>query len=101
MAWASLKVRRWPIMAEPAVLGDPTAAPAGGPAVIVSFSAPGSADMTVKAEGISLTQLMAAAYLLDCLAREARAGELARQAIGGLTPAELQAIAGLGRIDHG
>lgn len=80
-------------MTEPKV-ETPPAPPAVLPRVTITFSAPGSADMTVAAEGqVSLGQLMAAAFLLDAVAHEARAGQATKDAMnqlvmapGGLPP---------------
>lgn len=49
--------------------------------IILTFGGPGLADITVSAAGVSLAQLMGAAFYLDCLAREARAGAVAKDAM--------------------
>lgn len=50
------------------------------PSVTVEFAGPDSAQMTVRAEGVSHGQLYAAAWLLDQVAREYRQGELLAKA---------------------
>jgi len=70
-------------------------------AVVITFPGPGLADPTIRAENVTPGQLMAAAFLLDCLAREVRQGQVTRQAMGGLAtnPAELvDSLRKLGRI---
>lgn len=65
--------------------------------VVVTFPGPGSSEASVKAENVSLGQLMVAAYLLDCVTREARTGQLTQQALGSVIPAPADAIAQLRR----
>jgi hypothetical protein len=77
------------------------AAPVAAPSVSITFPGPGLADPTINLENVTPGQLMAAAFLLDCIAREVRQGQVTRQAMGGLAtnPSDLlDGLRKLGRI---
>lgn len=46
-----------------------TTPPPDKPRLVIEFSGPGQADMTIKAEGVSPAQLYGAAWYLDAMAR--------------------------------
>jgi hypothetical protein len=75
--------------------GDP--APVKPVAVVITFDGIGAAGMSIKAEGVNLAQLMGAAFYLDCLAREARAGALTQEAMRQLDVPFADVLAGLRR----
>jgi hypothetical protein len=56
--------------------------PAVESAITITFPAPGAADATIHAQGVSAGQIQAAAWLLDQWARELRAQQLDRTAAG-------------------
>jgi hypothetical protein len=59
--------------------------------ITISFAAPGQADATIQAGGVTAGQIQAAAWLLDQWARELRAQSLDRTAAGriaGPTPGQ-------------
>ena len=82
----------------------PDAAPSGAseppPRLVIEWAAVGSCELTVNAAGVSLAQLMTAAYLIDCMAREARQGAITREAMAGLTVAPADLLAQLGALRH-
>lgn len=52
------------------------------PAITLTFAGPGQSDCVLSVTpGVKLSQVMAAAFLLDCVARELRAGEAAKDAM--------------------
>ena len=61
--------------------------PPAGPSIVLTFAGPGAADCTARADGVTIGQLMAGAFYLDQLAREVRAGMIAREAMAGLNAA--------------
>lgn len=65
--------------------------------VVITFAGPAGADPAIRAEGITPGQLMAAAFLLDCLAREVRAGQVARDAMSSVIPAPAELLTQLRR----
>jgi hypothetical protein len=74
-------------MTEPKGNGHAGPAPTEPSRIVITFTGAAGADMAVEAPGVSLSQLMGAAFYLDVLAREARAGAVTRQAMAGLVPA--------------
>lgn len=79
-------------MAERVPQGDPEPAEAPGPQVVITFAGRSSSEMIVRAAGVTLSQLMGAAFYLDCLAREARAGQVSQAAVQELTPEAIAAL---------
>jgi hypothetical protein len=63
---------------------DPPPAAPQRSQVVVTFGGPGQADPVIAAEGVSLGQIMSAAFLLDAWAHELRAQAAAGQLPGGL-----------------
>lgn len=52
------------------------------PSLLLRWAGPGQSDVEVIAEGgLSLSQLMGGAFLIECVAREARQGEVTRAAL--------------------
>lgn len=77
------------------------AAPASGPAIVLTFTGPGEAGFTVAAADVSPAQLYAAAWFLDQLAREVRQGIVTREAMGELTTAPASFLDALRRAGNG
>lgn len=77
---------------------DETPAPPAAPVITITFAGVGMADMVLAAPGVQLSQLMAAAWLLDSVCREARAGSVAQEAMRQVivdpmtVPAELREV---------
>lgn len=88
-------------MTEPNGAEKPAEAPASAPRIVIEFAGVGLANMTVVAPGVKLAQLMAAAWLLDSLAREARAGAVAKEAMAGLVEVPGALPPEIARLLHG
>lgn len=67
------------------------------PHLVITWAGPGQAAMTVTAPGITDAQLFAAAFLLDLMAREVRAGAIAQQQLGAILPEPAEFLASLRR----
>lgn len=77
-----------------------TTGPAGpGPLqLVLTWPGEGRAGATVAATGpVTVAQLMEAAFLLDCMARESRQAAMQRAAMAAIVPAGLGDLAGLKR----
>lgn len=68
----------------PAHDGKPAPEPAAPVRIILTLE---GLDISVQADGVLPSQLYLAAWYLEAIAREVRAGTVARQALGGLTAA--------------
>lgn len=69
--------------------------------IVLTFAGPGLADCTFAMPGVGLGQLYAGAWLLDQLAREARGGAVAKEAMHELVSApglDLSALRRLGLV---
>jgi len=84
-------------MAEKANGTAPEPSPMPVPEIVISFAGPLSAEATVRAERVSPGQLFLAAWLLDALAHEVRAGEVAKAAMTGIVGAPVDMLAQLRR----
>ncbi len=81
----------------PAHEGAPAPEPAAPVSIVLTFS---GLEVTVKAEGVTPSQLYLAAWYLDAVAREVRAGTIARQALGGIVTNPAAIIDELRRSGH-
>lgn len=75
--------------------------PVEPPRIILTFAGPGLAACTVTAPGVELAQLMAGAFYLDALARNAVEGsfrQLAAATVAPPTIADLAALRASGRL---
>lgn len=67
---------------------DPTTAPPpvseapAPPRIIIEFAGPGAAMHVVKLDRVDPAQVYAAAFVLDCVARELRSGSLIQEVLG-------------------
>lgn len=60
---------------------------ANPPRIILTFAGVGMADASIALDRVSPAQLYMAAWLLDAIAHEARGGQLAKAALGGIVGA--------------
>lgn len=68
-----------------------------GPRITITFPAVGAADPSIIAPSVTPGQLYAAAFLLECVAREVRAGQVAQAAMAELPPGARELVAQLRR----
>lgn len=84
-------------MASDKIDQEPATPPPPAPSIVLVFGGVASAEITMRAEHVTPGQLYLAAWYLDQVAREVRAGQVQQTAMGslvqaaGLSPEAIQA----------